>query len=144
VNDKQWYSIEDCTILPLKQFSDDRGSLVPIECGTDMPFVPQRVFTTFAVPGGTTRGEHANLETHEFIVCPSGALTVWIYDGTHEKSIRLDRPDQGLIVPPTVWIELREFVADSCIVVLASHSYNAKEYIRDLPSFEAFRKGQNQ
>lgn len=145
LQDRQWYSIEDCKVLPLNRYDDERGSLVPIECGSEMPFVPERVFATFAVPGGTTRGEHANLKTHEFIVCLSGGLTVWVYDGTSEKEIRIDQPNMGVIVPPTVWIELREFVQDSCILVLASHSYDPDEYIRDLATFETFReKEQNQ
>lgn len=137
--DKDWYGIEDCVLLPLKRYDDDRGSLVPIDGGIDVPFVPQRVFATFAVPEGTTRGEHANLLTHEFLVCVSGGLTAWIYDGSHEKSIRIDRCDVGLIVPPTVWIELRDFAADTNLLVLASHAYDPTEYIRELTTFEEYR-----
>lgn len=144
MTEKKWFLVEDCRTYSLKRFDDARGSLVPIECGVDMPFVPQRVFTTFGFPAGTTRGEHANLRTHEFIVCQTGALTVWVYDGSYKKSFRLDRPDVGLIVPPSIWIELRDFAPETCILVLASHGYDPAEYIRELEPFEQFRKEQQQ
>lgn len=136
---KNWYSVEDCKLLPLKRFSDERGSLVPIEGGVDVPFIPQRVFSTFEVPEGTTRGEHANLQTQEFLICLSGNLTVWVYDGTDEKSIYIDRPNVGLIIPPTVWVELRSFTAETRLLILASHAYDPTEYIRELSAFEKYR-----
>lgn len=139
MTDKLWYNVDDCVLLPLKRFDDERGSLLPIEGGVDVPFIPQRVFATFTVPEGTTRGEHANLRTHEFLICLSGGLTVWLHDGANEKGIRIDRPDVGLIVPPTVWIEMRLFAANTHLLVLASHAYDPAEYIRDFNAFENYR-----
>jgi len=37
-----------------------RGSLTAIEFGSDLPFVPARLFSVFGVRSAEVRGEHAH------------------------------------------------------------------------------------
>jgi UDP-2-acetamido-3-amino-2,3-dideoxy-glucuronate N-acetyltransferase len=46
----------------LPMFHDHRGKLTVGELGTVLPFVPQRYFVTYHVPGENIRGEHAHRE----------------------------------------------------------------------------------
>lgn len=44
--------------------------------------------------------------------------------------------DEGLIVPPYTWIELKKFAADTVLLVLASDGYQPGSYINDYWEFQ--------
>lgn len=47
-------------LYTLKNFGDERGSLIPIEEGNNVDFDVKRVFYIYGTTDGTRRGVHAN------------------------------------------------------------------------------------
>lgn len=114
---------------------DMRGSLVATEFGADIPFEPKRAFLVFDVPGSEIRGEHAHRRCHQFITCVRGACSILIDDGKTREEIRLDDPTLGIYLPPMIWSSQFGHTPDAVLQVLASHHYDAEDYIRDYGAF---------
>ena len=116
-----------------------RGRLSVGECGPDVPFVPQRYFLVFDVPGKEVRGEHAHHRCKQFLVCARGSVSVVVDDGTTSEEFLLDAPNIGIYVPPMVWAVQYRYSADAVLLVLASEPYDSADYIRDYEAFLALR-----
>ena len=56
-------------------------------------------------------------------------------DGTHRQEFVLDRPDFGVHVMPMIWGTQYRYSSDAVLLVLASHPYDADDYIRDYDQF---------
>ena len=126
----------------LPRFEDMRGSLVVSEFARDLPFVPRRAFTVFAVPSQEIRGEHAHRACHQFLVCMHGRVSVLVDDGAQRESFELDAPQSGLHVPPMVWAAQYRYSPDAVLLVFASEPYAESDYIRDYREFlDAVRAG---
>jgi len=121
--------------LPLVR--DLRGNLTVGEVPGDVPFAPRRYFLVMDVPTGETRGSHAHRECAQFLVCVTGSCAVVVDDGDSRLEVALDRPDRGLYVPPMVWATQYKYTRDAVLLVLASHPYDAADYIRDYDEFLA-------
>lgn len=124
--------------LPL--ITDIRGTLSVGEVEQSIPFPVKRYFIVFDVPSVETRGEHAHRELHEFLVCVRGSVNVLVDDGTRREEYVLDRPELGLYLRPMVWSVQYKYSADAMLLVLASHHYDADDYIRDYDEFLALTK----
>jgi acetyltransferase-like isoleucine patch superfamily enzyme/dTDP-4-dehydrorhamnose 3,5-epimerase-like enzyme len=119
----------------LKRFSDMRGSLTVGEIERDLPFEPKRFFMVFDVPTRETRGEHAHQRCHQFLICIKGSVRVLADDGNHRDEFLLDTPDLGLHLPPMTWGTQYQYSRDAVLMVFASETYDADEYIRDYDEF---------
>jgi len=128
-------TLEDCKIINLPKEEDPRGSLTYIYQNVQVPFDIRRVFYIYDVPAGKDRGAHAHKQCWQFIIAASGALEVYLNDGHNEKVVTLNRPYQGLLVPPGVWAHEQEFTTGALCLVLASHDYSAEDYIRDFDEY---------
>jgi acetyltransferase-like isoleucine patch superfamily enzyme/dTDP-4-dehydrorhamnose 3,5-epimerase-like enzyme len=118
------------------EFSDLRGSLTAGDLPHEgVPFVPRRWFFVYDVPNQEVRGEHAHRVCHQFLVCVSGSMTVAVDDGEHRAEVVLDAPTLSLYIPPLVWASQFNYSPDSVLLVLASHSYDPSDYIRDYELF---------
>jgi UDP-2-acetamido-3-amino-2,3-dideoxy-glucuronate N-acetyltransferase len=116
---------------------DLRGSLVAAEFEQRLPFVPRRYFMVFDVPGADVRGEHAHRECHQFLTVVSGTVHVVVDDGERREEYVLDDLSTGLHVPPLVWATQYRYSPGSVLLVLASHPYDPRDYIRDYGEFLA-------
>lgn len=119
---------------------DLRGNLSAREVGKGLPFAPQRYFVVFDVPSKEVRGAHAHRQCAQFLSCLRGSVVVVADDGTHRQQFVLDSPDIGLYLPPMVWGIQYKYAADAALLVLASHAYDAADYIRDYDRFLVERK----
>ncbi len=128
-------SIADCRIVDLPRLSDDRGSLTFVEAGAHVPFDIRRVYFLYEVPSLAERGAHGHRALEQLIIAVAGGFDVLIDDGEAQRSVRLDRPDRGLLVAPMIWRELRAFAPGSVCLVLASLPYDEADYFRDRESF---------
>lgn len=128
-------TLDQCRIINLPKVSDFRGNLTFIEGGNHIPFEFKRVFYIYDVPTGTERGAHAHRSLQQFIICLGGSFEVTLDDGKQTKSVRLNRPWQGLYIPPLVWAAEVNFDPSSVYMVLASENYDEADYIRDYDSF---------
>lgn len=119
----------------LAGFDDHRGNLVVAEVNKQLPFAVQRFFTVSHVPEGEPRGIHAHKECHQFLVCVSGSVKAMVDNGHERVVVQLDRPTLGLHMPPLTWGAQYDYSKDAVLLVLASHNYDAEDYIHDYEEF---------
>lgn len=122
-------------IINFKDFGDERGNLVVIEGGIDIPFPIQRAFYIYGSDDTVVRGQHANKKTEFVLINVSGSSKVRVTDGKEEVIISLDKPRMGLYLSNMVWKDMYEFSPDSVLLVLASEHYDGEEYIRNYDEY---------
>lgn len=128
-------TVFDCSLIPLPKIEMRAGNITPIEGDINLPFDIKRVFYSYDIPGGESRGAHAHKECHQFLVAASGAFEVLLDDGVNKRTVLLNRPFFGLHVPPGIWASEQAFSSGSICLVLASHGYDAADYIRDYDEY---------
>lgn len=133
-------SIYNCSILQLPKIHNRAGNITALENNIHLPFDVKRVYYLYDVPAGEERGGHAHRELQQIIVAASGAFDVLLNDGTNKKIVHLDRPFIGLHIVPGIWRELLNFSSGAVCLVLASHKYDEKDYIRDYRDFLAYKQ----
>lgn len=133
-------SVYDCTIIEMDKHHSEKGNLTVVENGRTIPFEVNRVYYLYDIPGGESRGGHAHKELKQLVIAASGSFDVVLDDGNVKRSITLNRPYQGLLIVPGIWRELINFSAGAVCLVLASHKYDEKDYIRDYSNFLAYKQ----
>ena len=128
-------SIKECKLIQLPKITDPRGNLTFIESTRHIPFDIKRVFYIYDVPTATDRGAHAHKTLHQFLICLSGSFDVSVDDGYNQSVIHLNRPWQGLHIPPMIWASEINFDPGSICLVLASDLYDETDYYRDYSIF---------
>ena len=128
-------------LIELAQHVDDKGLLVVAEFEKQLPFEVRRMFVIAGVPEGEPRGIHAHRECHQFLVCVSGSVRAMVDDGQRREVVVLDRPSLGLHMPPLTWGTQYDYSDDAVLVVLASHTYDAADYVHDYAEFLALIGG---
>jgi hypothetical protein len=123
-------------LIDLPKINDPRGNLTFIQSNNQIPFEIKRVFWTYDVPGGETRGGHAYKSQHEVIIALSGAFNVVIKEESgEERSYYLNRSYYGLYVPPNTWRQMQDFSTNALGLHLSSMKFDETDYVR---SFEVF------
>jgi uncharacterized RmlC-like cupin family protein len=134
-------SVDDCRLIDLPKIFMPEGSITPLEGASEIvPFEIARVYYIYDVVGGAVRGGHAHKVLEQFIVAAMGAFTVSLWDGTRQREVELNRAYRGLYVPPPIWSDLVNFSSGAVSVVLASHSFEEADYIRDRNAFDVYRR----
>lgn len=133
-------SVYNCSIIEIDKHHHEKGNISVIENGVTVPFEVNRVYYLYDVPGGESRGGHAHKELHQLIVAASGSFSIALDDGYVKRAFFLNHPYQGLLVVPGIWRELSDFSSGSVCLVLASHIFDASDYIRDYNEFLNFKK----
>lgn len=122
-------------IISLQKMIDPRGNLSIAEGKKDIPFNVSRVYWTYDVPSGTSRGGHAHKHCREFIIAVSGSFTVTLDNGLDKQSFLLNHPYQGLLVDINIWRTLDDFSSGAVCLVLAEDPFNEEDYIREYKAF---------
>lgn len=126
---------EQYKILEFGDLGDERGNLVVVEGGQDIPFEIKRVFYIYGSDSEVVRGQHANRNSEFVLINVSGTSKVRVDNGFEEDIIELNRPRMGLYLPTMLWKDMYEFSADSVLLVLTNTHYDGKEYIRDYDEY---------
>lgn len=133
-------TVFDCTLIELPKNHMVKGNITAVNNGKEIPFDVQRVYYLYDVPGGESRGGHGHLKLQQLIVAVSGSFDLIVDDGSVKRTIQLNRPYQGVLMPPGLWRELDNFSSGSICLVLASLPYDEADYIRDYQEFLAYKK----
>ena len=96
----------------------------------------------YDVPNSKVRGAHAHKECHQFLIAAHGAVNVILDDGDQRREYSLSDAKTGLYIKPGVWGIQYKYSADAVLLVMASHSYDPDDYIRDYNTFTAWKKEQ--
>jgi hypothetical protein len=123
--------VENCRLITFPKVADPRGNLTFIEGEGHVPFDIKRVFYIYDVPTDNSRGAHAHKELQQVIVCLSGSFDVVADDGLRQQRFHLNRPWQGLYIPPMIWGAEVNFDPGSVCLVLASAHYCEADYYRE-------------
>ncbi len=132
-------SVYDCSIVELKKINSRSGNITVVENNVNIPFEVKRVFYIYDIPGGEDRGAHAHKECHQLLIAASGSFEVEMDDGKTKRTIILNRPYYGLHIPPGIWAAEKSFSSGSICLVLASHRYYEKDYIRKYDEYINYR-----
>jgi len=133
-------SVSDCPVIELPKIENRSGNLTSIQNSIEIPFDIKRIFYLYDIPGGKDRGAHAHIECHQFLIAGSGSFDVLLDDGKSKKLVTLNQPFRGLHIPPGIWASEINFSSGSICLVLASHKYDEKDYIREYDKFLNYKK----
>ncbi len=125
-------------LIKLIQFpllGDERGSLIALESGAQVPFEIRRVYYIFRTMPGVARGFHAHKRLRQVAICVSGKCRMVLDDGNRREEVWLDSPDKGLLIDSFMWREMHDFSGDAVLMVLASDLYDEEDYIRNYDDF---------
>ena len=122
-------------IIELPKITDPRGNLTVAEQMRNVPFDIKRVYWTYDVPGGESRGGHAHKELYQLVVAMSGSFTVTLDNGWERKTILLNHPWQGLLIKPGLWRTLDDFTSGAVCMVIASELFYIDDYIYEYEDF---------
>ena len=129
-------TVSDCSIIDMSKVHTDVGNITVLENGENIPFDVKRIYYLYDVPGGESRGGHAHYELEQYIIAASGAFDVVLDDGVNKRRVTLNRPHIALHIVPGLWRELDDFSSGSICMVLASHTYEESDYIRNYSEFK--------
>ena len=137
-------SVFDCSLCELNRMHDPEGNLTYMYENVHVPFPINRVFYSYDIPGGESRGAHAHKHCHQFLIAASGSFEVVLDDGVNKRTVLLNRPFWGLHVPPGIWAAEQGFSSGSICLVLASEGYSEDDYIRNYEDYLKYLEEQKQ
>lgn len=126
--------------LRFSQLGDNRGGLVVLEGGKDIPFEIARVFYIYGTDPNIVRGQHANRESEFILINVSGQSKVKIDYGSRTEVFELVEPHTGLYIPKMLWKDMYDFSNDSVLLVISNMKYDPCEYIRDYNEYLKYLK----
>ena len=134
------HTIDDCQLIEIPKIvaSDGRGNLSVIEKDI-LPYDIKRVYYLYDVPSDAFRGGHAHRELQQFLIALSGSFDVVVDDGKQKKTVTLNRPFRGLLIPNGLWRELENFSHGAVCLSLVSDVYKEEDYIRNYEDFTSFK-----
>ena len=122
-------------LIDLNTLGDDRGSLIVLEKGNNLPFDLKRTYYIYGTKQDIRRGFHAHKELQQMAICINGSCKILLDDGKEKINIELQSKEQGLLIPPMVWHEMYDFSDDCVLMVCANDYYDENDYIRDYEKF---------
>jgi dTDP-4-dehydrorhamnose 3,5-epimerase-like enzyme len=129
----------DCNLITIDQIGDRRGHISVVENNKEVPFEVKRIYYLYDVPSGEERGGHAHKDLEQLIIAVSGSFDVIVGDGETEKTFSLNRPNKGLYFTSGLWRKINNFSSGAICLVLASHKYDEKDYIRNYNEFLSYK-----
>lgn len=118
-----------------QKHGDERGQLIALEEGKEIPFHVKRVYYMFDTKENVRRGFHAHRQLEQILICVSGTCKIHLDNGKETVEVPLDNSMEGLYIANDCWREMYDFSKDAVLMVLASELYDEKDYIRDYQEF---------
>lgn len=132
-------SVDDCKIVELNKISNRQGNITVLENNQSVLSGMPRIFYTYDIPGGASRGAHAHKELQQLLVAVCGSFEVLLDDGVRKRSVMLHLPNKGLLVSPGIWSRQANFSSGAVCLVIASDLYKEEDYIRDYTDFLEYK-----
>lgn len=115
-------------IIELPTRTDSRGSLTVLE--KVLPFDIKRLYWIYDL-NHETRGQHRHKETWQALICLQGKCEVLIKKHHKEEIFCLEKPNEVLLLEPSDWHEMKNFQHNPILLVVASHLYDANDYVKE-------------
>ena len=133
------FYLNSVRIINLHYDFADNGDLTVVEGLVHIPFAIARVFVVRGA-AKSSRGQHAHKDCTQFLTCPHGVVEVLCDDGSEVTSFILDRPEIGLLIPPSIWAQQSYLEDKSVLTVLCDRPYEPNDYIRNYEEYKEYRK----
>lgn len=115
----------------------NQSALLTIAEGDFIPFDIQRVYWITSNLQDEIRGEHAHKSCQQLLSCLSGKLKISMEDIEGKKYFfELSQPNEMALIPPQYWCKI-EYSKDAIVLVMASQTYDANDYIREYDTFKS-------
>jgi UDP-2-acetamido-3-amino-2,3-dideoxy-glucuronate N-acetyltransferase len=127
---------ESPTLGRFRVFRDHRGDLGIAEF-EGLPFEPRRLFWISSVTPGETRANHGHRQCQQLVFVQHGAVAGFTIAAGGE---RLDfglQQGEWVHVPVRHWLQLHSFDEGTIVGVLASHPFDADDYIDDVDQLDS-------
>jgi dTDP-4-dehydrorhamnose 3,5-epimerase-like enzyme len=121
----------DASIHKFEAFEDDRGTL-HVKDFSNFPVSFIRLFVIEGSKAGDIRGSHAHKECWLFAYASGAGITLNIKNTCGSKTFALDQ-SFGVLIPPYNWTEVLFEIKSAKLNILASHPYDANDYISTIP-----------
>ncbi len=131
-------NVLDVNVIDYQQHDSKNSSLTVFEQNA-LPFRIARVFIV-DVQSKSSRGFHAHKECMQLLVCLKGKCNVTVDDSYIRKEYLLNKSNQGLLIPATIWAE-QQYEDNTILMVLTDKPYDENDYIRNYNQFLEFRRG---
>lgn len=119
---------QEPTLGAFPVFRDPRGALGVAEF-TGLPFQPRRMFWIFDVAVGETRANHGHRECEQVVFVQKGSVTGYTLDADGVRFNFVLAAGEWVYVPVRHWLQISTFTSGAVVGVLASHPFDADEYI---------------
>ena len=83
-------------LIKFQTMGDDRGSLIALESGRNVPFDIRRVYYIFGTEPDVKRGCHAHRDLSQVLVCVSGSCVIRLDDGRSQAEVVLNHPSLSI------------------------------------------------
>ena len=107
----------------------------PVRCGIEVPFEMRRIYYTWDIPQGCTRGGHAHLRQRSLLMAASGCFDLTCDDGVRRTGRHLTSGCLPVAVEAGEWRTLHGFSPDAVVLAVASTSYDPTDYLYDHEQF---------
>ena len=115
-----------------KKYIDKRGILLPIDFKKILKINIKRIFI-ISGKKNLSRGDHAHKKCIQCFIQLKGKCLIELYSKNKSKKIILDsKVKKGIIIYPKTWIKMKFYSKNNLTLVLCSHEYDTKDYIRNL------------
>lgn len=129
-------------LVDFLNFDDSRGSLHVLDNLAEFAFVPQRIFIVTEIPEGVSRGAHAHKNAWQLLIAINGFVGIEIENAHSQAKFVLIPSKKALCVPPHNWLKFRTENIATSLVVLASTTFDDKDYVYDKPTRYEVLNGQ--
>lgn len=127
-------------LINFSKIKSDSGTLSFVQNDSNIPFNIKRIFYMYDIPSNSYRGAHAHKTLKQIIIPISGSFNLSLESLSGEKNtFFLNRPSEGVYVPPMTWTYLENFSSGAIVLVLASDIYDENDYIRSYKIFNEYK-----
>ena len=119
---------QEPTLGKFPVFRDNRGALGAAEFA-GLPFNPRRMFWIFDVAVDETRANHGHRDCEQVVFVQQGSVAGFTLDADRTRFDFALLPGEWVYVPVRHWLQINTVAPGSLVGVLASHPFDADEYI---------------
>ncbi len=127
--------------IKLSAFTDERGTLTPIEISDFITFDIKRIY--FLTDVLKSRGGHAVKNEKKLYVCQKGTIKARFHDGDEWHNYTMHGPTDAILMDGICFRDFYDFSKDAVLLAISSVSYNKEDYFYDLKKFIEYCKLNN-
>ncbi len=122
-------------LYEIKDLGDERGGLVVVNSGEEVPFEVKRIFYIYNTQENINRGNHANIKSSFVMISLAGFCTVEVGENYNKKEYLLDSPTKALFISNGLWKTMKNFSKDNVLLVFSDNKYDENEYIKEYEKY---------